>query len=379
MRAIIYADRVKFTTDYPEPQITRDDDVKLKIHYCGVCGTDLKELTDGPIFFPKKAEAVNPISRLHARVMGHEILAEVVEVGPAVYSVDVGDHVVVEVTGTCGDKSRYDPDITIDGYDLPVNACVGCRQGCYNACAHLGLTGLGFSDGGLSEYMVTAASKLIKYDETKIPHDVAALVQPLAVSWHAVELSKYVLGTLVLILGGGPIGLATIFALKGHGVGSIVVSEPASLRRKFAKRLGAEVYNPLGVSVVKNIEDLMALSPGKTGYHFIYDCSGLPETFETSIACLRVRGVATNVAIWADKLVPFYPMSVTTNEKLVTGSMCFTKDDFQGVVDAIERGDIDIHELKQLITRMSPLEDCQKSFENMLYNRRHNIKTLFHP
>ncbi|CAN3372329.1 hypothetical protein DIURU_004546 [Diutina rugosa] len=379
MRAIVYADTVQFTDDYPEPQITRDDDVKLKILYCGVCGTDLKELTDGPIFFPKDNDAVNPISHLHARVMGHEISAQVVEVGAAVTTVRPGDYVVVEVTGTCGDKPRFDHDITIDGYNLPVDACVGCRQGCYNACTQLGLTGLGFSDGGLSEYMVTAERKLIKYDESKIPADVAALVQPLAVSWHAVEVSKYVAGTSVLILGGGPIGLATIFALKGHGVGSIVVSEPASRRRQFAQKLGAEVYNPLGSNVEQNIKDLMALSPGKNGYHYVYDCSGLPETFETSIACLRVRGVATNVAIWADKSVPFFPMSITHNERMVTGSMCFTKDDFQGVVDAIEQGRIDVEELKHLITQKSRLEDCQKTFESMLYNRRHNIKTLFHP
>ncbi|EGW32915.1 polyol dehydrogenase, partial [Spathaspora passalidarum NRRL Y-27907] len=354
MKAIVYHDRgdVRYDPAFPEPNITRGDDVKIKVHYCGICGSDLKEYTDGPIFFSKKGTN-NEISNLpYPQCMGHEISGEIIEVGKDVTNVVPGDKVVVEVTGTCFDRYRF-PDSP--GFDKP--KCPSCHVGHYNACDYLGLTGLGFTDGGCSEYLVTAASKVIKFDENIIPMDVAALVQPIAVSWHAVRVSRFVEGQSALILGGGPIGLTTIFALKGHKVGHIVLSEPALARRQLAEKLGVEVFDPTGKSVEQCVTELRAMSPNGHGFNYSYDCSGVPATFETGLKTLNIRGTATNVAVWAHKSVSYFPMETTFSEKVVTGSICFVKEDFEDSIAAIQSGLISVDELKLLITSVIKLED----------------------
>ncbi|KAI5970099.1 BDH2 [Candida margitis] len=377
MKAIVYHGKedLKFHADYPQPEINHPDEVKVKIAYCGICGSDLKEITSGPFFFNQPG-STNPISnKKYPMVMGHEMSGEIVAIGANVDNVAVGDKVVVEVTGTCKDKHRFN-----DSPSRNKPLCGACFDGYYNACDSLALTGLGFSDGGCAEYVVTSGDKVVKYDASKIPSDVAALVQPLAVSWHAVRVSKFQEGQSALILGGGPIGLTTIFALKGHKVGSIVVSEPALARRLLAEKLNVQVYDPTGKPVEQCIEELRDMSPGGRGFHHSFDCSGVPATFETSIKCLRIRGTATNVAVWAHKQIPYSPMHTTMSEKIVTGSICFVKDDFVEVVRSIEAGNISVDELKLMITDKIPLEEgIEKGFNELLYNKGNHIKILFTP
>lgn len=296
MQAIVYHGKedLRFHSDYPIPEVKHEDEVKVKIAYCGICGSDLKEFTSGPFFFNKPGETNQISNNEFPMVMGHEMSGEVVEVGSNVKEFQAGDKVVVEVTGTCKDKYRFGDS---PSKDKP--HCGACYDGYYNACDYLALTGLGFADGGCAEYVVTNKDKLVKFDEKKIPMDVAALVQPLAVSWHAVKGSRFQEGQYALILGGGPIGLTTIFALKGHKAAKIVVSEPALARRLLAEKLEVEVFDPTGKSVEECVRTLKAMSPDGHGFHHTYDCSGISATFETSIKCLRIRGTATNVAVWA--------------------------------------------------------------------------------
>lgn len=375
MKAISFYDKgdIRYSEDFPEPQIKHPEDVKLKILFTGVCGSDLKEYTDGPIFFRPKGHIISGCKA--PCVMGHEISAEVIETGSKVSNFKKGDKVVVEVTGTCHDLDRF-PESSLSNSEQ----CVACAAGCYNACEHLGLTGLGFSNGGLAEYMVTTQKKLIKFDESKIPVDVAALVQPIAVSWHAVRVSKYKKGQSALILGGGPIGLTTIFALKGHGCTDIVVSEPAAIRRELAEKLGVKTYDPTGKTSAECITDLKALSPHGHGFHRSYDCSGFPITFETALKTLTFHGVSTNVAMWGNKKVDYEPMHVTFAEKYITGSICFLKIDFEETVAAFEAGLIPVDEVKSLISSKIDLKDgIEHGFMELLNNKANHIKILFHP
>lgn len=372
MKALVYYDKgdLRYEEDYPEPQIIQPHDVKVKIHYCGICGTDLKEYTDGPIFFPKKGE-VHLISQIFGGVIGHEISGEIVDIGKEVKDVKIGDTVVVEVTGTCKDRIRF-PNSPKKPH------CPSCKDGQYNACDYLGLTGCGFTDGGCAEYMVTSSSKVIPFKG--IPMDVAALIQPIAVSWHAVKVSNFQPGESALILGGGPIGLTTIFALKGNKVGHIVVSEPALARRKLAEKLGVTTYDPTGKSVDECVEDLKKLSPDGLGFKYSYDCSGVPATFEIGLKALKIRGCSTNVAIWAHKAIDYFPMDVTFNEKILTGSICFVKEDFVESVRAIEDGLIPIDELKLLISSKIHLENAiEDGFVELVNHKDKHIKILFSP
>lgn len=376
MRAVVFygPHDIRFDASFPEPQVELPLDVKLKIHYCGICGSDLHEYTDGPTFFAPAGENNTISNKPYPHIMGHEMSAEIVEIGSEVDDFKVGDSVVVEVTGTCMDRNRFEGPNS----DLP--KCEACTDGHYNACTYLGLTGLGFTDGGFAEYVVTSASKLVRFDHTKLDYDVAALIQPLAVSWHAVRLSNFEEGQTALVLGGGPIGLTTIFALKGHGASKIVVSEPSAGRRNLAASLGVDTFDPTGKLVEECVKALREMTSDGFGFHRSFDCSGVPATFDTSLQALRIRGVATNVAVWAHRPIDYYPMMTTWSEKSVKGSICFVKQDFEEVAGAIEEGRINQKELATLISAKIPLERAVKDgFDELVRNKEKHIKLLFTP
>ena len=252
----------------------------------------------------------------------------------------------------------------------------------YNTCAHLGLIGNGVQSGGFAERVVINESHCYKVPKG-LPLDVAALIQPIAVSWHAVGVAKYSRsqGGSVLILGGGPIGLATILALNGHGCTDIVVSEPAKIRRELAERMGAQVFDPTPHSYDESVQLLRRMAPGGEGFDYCFDCSGTPATLRTSIDCLTFRGTAVNVAMWAlDKPIDFFPMDITRQEKTYTGSMCYTYHDFEEVIDAFERGMIDPQRARHMITTKVPLERAfEDALMRLITRKEETIKVLVTP
>lgn len=378
MRALAYFGKgdIHFTNDLKEPQMITPDELIIDIAYCGICGTDLHELTDGPIFFPQNGHKHEISNNDLPQAMGHEMAGVVRQVGSGVKNFKIGDHVTVEPTGTCRDRYRWP-----DAPNANKPKCAACKKGMYNTCAHLGLIGNGVQSGGLAERVVINESHCYKVPKY-IPLEVVALIQPIAVSWHAVRVSKYRQGDgSVLILGGGPIGLGTILALNGHGCTDIVVSEPAKIRRDLAEKMGARVFDPTLHSAEENVKLLREMAPSGEGFEYCFDCSGLPVTLRTSIECLTFRGTAVNVAMWAlKKPVDFFPMDITKQEKSYTGSMCYTFHDFEEVIDAFEKGLIDPEKAKHMITVKVPLERALEDAMLRLINRKEEtIKVLVTP
>ena len=175
--------------DVPEPQIDDDYDVKIKLHWCGICGSDLHEYLGGPIFIP--VGEPNPITHEVAPViLGHEFSGEVVEVAPGVTNVKPGDRVVVE---------PLDVDET----------CPACKEGLYNLCVHLGFHGLAGKGGGFAEY-TTFRHKFVHKIPDGLSFERAALVEPIAVGYHSLESGGFKPGMTAVVAGAGTIGLATI-------------------------------------------------------------------------------------------------------------------------------------------------------------------------
>lgn len=376
MRALAYFGKgdIRFTNELQEPEIGAADELIIDISWCGICGTDLHEYIDGPIFFPEDGE-VNEISGLGLpQAMGHEISGIVSKIGPGVKKLQVGDHVVVEPIGSCRDRRRwpYSPNS-----NQPM--CAACEKGLYNICAHLGLCGAGVQNGGCAERIVMNESHCFKISKD-IPLDVGALIQPIAVSWHALTVCRFQKGSSVLIIGSGPIGLGTILALNGFGCSEIVVSEPAKIRRELAKKMGAVVYNPTNCSPEESISYLRSIAPGSEGFDYTFDCSGTPATLKASVECLTYRGCAVNIAMWGNEPVNFLPMDVTKQEKTYTGSMCYTKDDFLAVIDAFGKGMIDAGKASHMITRKIPLENSfEDGIKRLLTDKEGTIKVLITP
>lgn len=377
MRALAYFGKgdIHFTKNLKEPTIQADDELIIDIHWCGICGTDLTEYTDGPIFFPKDNHCHQISGEPLPQAMGHEMSGIITKIGPGVTKFKIGDHVVVEPTGTCKDRYRWKNSPSLND-----EMCNACKKGYYNICSKLGLCGAGVQSGGFAERVVINEEHCHKVPKD-LPLDIAALIQPIAVCWHALRICNFKKGSSALVIGGGPIGLGIILALHGHGCTDIVVSEPAKIRRDFAKKLGARVFDPLSKSShEENIKYLRDIAPGNDGFNYTFDCSGSQHTIDASIECLTFNGTAVNVAMWKNDPVKFFPMKITSQEKRYMGSMCYTSEDFEAVIKAFETRAIDWNLAEKLITGKVPIErGVEDAILKLLNDKENTVKILLTP
>ena len=379
MRGLQYygANDIRYNTEIPVPQVTGPDDVIVKVAFCGICGTDLHEYEE-PIFFSSAAspDGDKISGKKLPLVLGHEFSGVVHEVGSNVTHVKEGDHVVVETTGHCEERQNYFKSPENKRSHLPT--CQSCELGYTNTCADLNFLGLGVDNGALAEFTKYSKNHVLKVDK-KIPLDVAALIEPLSVVWHAVELANFKAGQDALVLGAGPIGLATCLVLQAKGASKVVVSEPASIRREQAIKLGAVGFNPAEFGS-RSTEELRKLGSRGEGFAASFDCSGIPVTYETSIHAIRAHGVACNVAIWPHKSVAHYVMDLTLEEKTSVGSLGYTTKDFAGVIKAMEAGKLEVAKVKELITGKFSLKDgVEKGFKELIEHKDKHIKILVTP
>ena len=187
--------------------------------------------------------------------------------------------------------------------------------------------------------------------------EVGALVEPLAVGWHAVEMSPFKAGDSVIILGGGPIGLAVVQALKGKGCENIIVSEVSQRRRQFATDFGAHhTIDPVKVDVV---EEVAKLTGGK-GADVGFDAAGVQVGLDGAMQAIRAHGTLVNIAVW-EKRATLQMNDLVFRERVYMGVgkfygiyekwgcgkltmcplfllACYALGDFEAVLQAISEG-----------------------------------------
>ncbi|HEY3730805.1 MAG TPA: alcohol dehydrogenase catalytic domain-containing protein [Steroidobacteraceae bacterium] len=323
----------------PEPG---PGDVKLRVHYNGICGSDLHELYDGPITTrttPHELTGVqNPV------ILGHELCGEVVALGPDVADLSHGDLVSVEPFETCG-------------------CCLYCGSGQYNHCPKLALHGYN-RPGGLAEYTVIKRSMA-----HRLPPGVSALqgalIEPLAIAWHTVERCQVQSGQTVAIHGAGPIGVGVYLTLRRRGIDTIIV-DPSPQRRAVLAALGARaLLDPADGEVVSAIRDLT----GGHGAHASVDAAGVPASFEAMLHGTRVNGTAVVVAIHHQPVV-IPPFDLLMPEVRLTG-VALSVNAFPSVLDATARGDYPLEGWVETI----PFEGLiERGFERL--RRQQGIKIL---
>lgn len=333
----------------PEPSAEKDQ-VKIKVSYCGICGSDLHEYLAGPIFIP--VEEAHPISRDKAPiVMGHEFAGEVVAVGENVTGIEVGDRVCVEPIYSCG-------------------KCASCQKGHYNVCEQLGFIGLSGGLGGFSEYSVVP-SKMVHKIPDNMTWEQAALVEPTAVAVHAVRQSDMKIGDSIAVIGTGPIGLLVIQAAKAAGASKIMAVEVSPERRDIAKQAGAHiVIDPLEVNPVQAIKDYT----NGLGVDVAFEVAGIEATINTAIESTKYEGNVVNISIWEK------PASIPVNKFILTErkmtSIIAYRNIFPQVIQLIANGQI---QAAELITKKISLEQIvAEGFEALIKNKN-QIKILVDP
>ncbi|RPD60647.1 alcohol dehydrogenase GroES domain protein [Lentinus tigrinus ALCF2SS1-7] len=340
--------------DIPEPQV-KAGQVKIKV----LCGSDLHAYFSILPVTPTTLEPHVVTGETLPIGMGHEFSGTITETGPGVDTsrFHVGQKVVVEPLLSCRKST-----------------CPSCVEGSRNTCRYTTFVGLGGGGGGLSEF-TCVDQDLVHPLPAGIPLDVGALMEPLAVAWHAVKRSNIKRGDHVLVLGAGPIGLLVLRVARVFGAASIAVCEPASRRRDLAETHGADiVYDPTAPNA--DVPAAIRKATGDRGADVVFDCAGTQRTLDTAFQTVRPRGNIVNVAVW-EKRPTLDIDAVTYKEVNFTGVIAYDRDHPE-MLRAVAEGKF--KGLENLITRRIGLEDfVDKGIHALIHEKDQHVKILVHP
>ena len=347
--AVFYGPKDIRLEDVDEPDV-REGTVKVKVDWCGICGTDLHEYLAGPIFIPP-AGSPHPITgETLPLTLGHEFAGEVVEVGDTPNGVQVGDRVAIEPVFRCGE-------------------CAACLRGATNLCEKLGFYGLMGGGGGMSEYAVVPNYMIHKLPEG-LTSEQGALVEPIAVGLRAVRRAGITEGQSALVFGGGPIGAVTVQCLKAIGAGQIIVAEVSEARKRKALEIGADVViDPTEEDVVARVKEL---TDGEGAEHS-FDAAGIQATLQAALHATRKGGTVTIISIWEGP-VQINPNDLVLAELKVLGTICYTPEDFADTIRMLQDGSIST---EGIITERIALSDVvEGGFNELVDHKDRHVKIL---
>ncbi|SNS18157.1 (R,R)-butanediol dehydrogenase / meso-butanediol dehydrogenase / diacetyl reductase [Anaerovirgula multivorans] len=348
--AVWYGKKDVRIMDVPEPPTPDKGKVKIKVQWCGICGSDLHEYLAGPIFIPT-AEPHPLTGDVAPIILGHEFSGEIVEVGPEVKGFKVGDRVAPDACHVC-------------------HECNPCKIGKYNVCEKLAFTGL-MTNGAFAEYVVVPDYTLYKIPDN-MTYETAALLEPLSVGIHAVRQAPIVQGESVVIFGAGTIGLVTLQAVRAAGASKVYVVEVAKVRRAYAKQMGAtEVFDPNKVDIKEKIKEVTK----GVGADVVFECIGSEKVTPIAIEVARTGGKIVTVGVY-EKETSLNFNNIVFKDKHIIGSLGYAKD-FAIAIDLINDGRINV---EPLITGKIKIDDLiKRGFDELINRKEENIKILVTP
>ena len=263
----------------------------MRVTGCGVCGSDLHVASN---------------MGAPGTVLGHEIAGVVEELGRDVDAVAVGDLVAVRPFSACGE-------------------CRWCAAGRQDHCSAFELIGMQ-RNGGFAERTIASASELFALPASVRPED-HALVEPFAVARRALRRAGLVAGESVIVLGGGPIGLAVTHWARALGAGHIVLSDPLAPRRELAISLGAD--DAVGPDEIAEIAG--------DGAPLVVECSGKPRVIDQAmqLAAIDGRVAVVGICLAQDTIFPWWGLH---KELDVRFSIYYGREDFTDTIDSFASG-----------------------------------------
>ncbi|EJX16670.1 hypothetical protein SOJ_27260 [Staphylococcus sp. OJ82] len=320
----------------------QDNEVKVKVSWAGICGTDLHEYLEGPIFI--STDKPDPLLGQKAPVtLGHEFAGVVDDIGSKVTKFNKGDRVVINPT-----VSNHEKEENIDLYD------------------GYSFIGLG-SDGGFAE--LTNAPEENVY---KLPDNVSdkegALVEPMAVAVQAIKEGEVLFGDTVAIFGAGPIGLLTVIAAKAAGASKIFVFDLSEERLNKAKAIGATHTINSGESDPSDVINKHT----DNGVDVAFEVAGVAPTLKSAIDVTKARGTVVIVSIFGHP-IEWNPMQLTNTGVKLTSTIAYTPTTFQQTIDLINEGNLKV---KDVVTDEIELDDIVESGFKQLVNDKSQAKIL---
>ena len=306
-----------------EPAAPGPGTALVQTHRMGICGTDYSGYLGKMPFFR------------YPRVPGHELGVTVLEVGAGVTEVEPGDRCSVEPYMNCG-------------------ACYACRSGSPNCCDSLEVIGV-MIDGGLCDRFLIRTEKL--HVSRKLSFEQLALVETLGIGCHATDRGAPSRGSQVLIIGAGPIGLATLEFTRLTGA-EITVMDRVASRLEFCRRQYGIRNTIVFEDSQSAIEQARSITAGDM-YSVVTDATGSPASMSGALAFVAHTGTLVYVGITTENVVFPHP-ALHRPEMTIKGSRNALPRDFGRIIGLIEDGTIDT---RPWITHRTPFEQVVADFE----------------
>ena len=325
--------------DIDIPQI-RPDEVLVKLEYVGICGSDLHYYESGRI----GDYIVKP-----PFILGHEAGGIVVELGSDVQNLQLGDKVALEPGKTCGH-------------------CEFCTSGRYNLCPDVIFFATPPVDGVFQEYVAHPENLCFK-----LPDNVStmegALIEPMAVGFHAAQQGGAKPGQTAVVTGSGAIGLVSMMALKSIGVTKVYVIDVMQNRLDKALELGAD--GVINAAEVDAVQEIMKLTDGK-GCDLVIETAGTEIT--TTQAIHMVRKGSTIVLVGYGKTgMMNLPMSLALDKELTFKTIFRYRNIYPMAIEAAAQGKVN---LKGIVTRIFDFDDMQHAMDFSVNNKAESVKSV---
>lgn len=337
----------------PEPTIEQPTDAVVRVEWAGLCGSDLH-------VWHGRERGIDP-----GTVMGHELVGTVVEVGPEIRSIEVGDRVVSPFTTSCG-------------------TCAPCADGLTARCLHGAL--YGWVEGGRGLQGAQA-------EYVRVPLAEGTLVKiPDGVSWEVAVLAADVLPTGAfgaalagvedarspaepsadfVVIGCGAVGLSAILAARRRpDVGRIWAVDRVADRLELAERLGA---SPLQAG--DKVPETLRQATNGLGVSHVLDAVGRPAAARLAYEILRPGGTLGIVGVHTEPHLPISPVELYDKNVTLRTGRCSARHRLPDTLDLLDRGLLDP---APILTHRYPLADGPTVYESFAARREGIVKAVFH-
>lgn len=313
----------------PDPPEPGPGEVTVRVRAVGLCGSDMHYYKEG---------SCAGFAAVYPSVLGHEPSGEVIAVGPGVDGLAAGSRVAVEPAITCG-------------------CCEFCRGGRHNLCENVVFLG-GLQAPGLLRELATIPAR----NATRIPdtmsYSAAAVVEPLAVIVHALELAPIEAGETVAVMGAGPIGLLAAAVLRIAGAGRVIVADRIAYRLALAREMGADVA--VDITRERPAEAILDLTGGR-GAHLIVDAAGKPDSINPALAAVRPGGRILLIGIPSEATTSLDLHTAMNREAALLTLKRSNRND-HAALDLLASGQIDA---SKLVTHRFPLGQADRAFQTV--------------
>ncbi|HDR4437167.1 butanediol dehydrogenase [Bacillus thuringiensis serovar brasilensis] len=327
MKAAVWYGERDIRIEERETKELQPNDVKVKVAWAGICGSDLHAYLH-PDSVPMNKNMV----------IGHEFSGEIAEVGSQVTKFKEGDRVCIYPM-MLKDPSNAETErfITLDAVGAQI-------------------------DGGFAEYAILPQKTIFKIPDT-LPLEVAAMVEPAAVSFQSIKDSNVEEGDTVVVYGAGPIGLFAVLGAKAAGASNIIVVDLFDSRLGKATEVGAT--HTFNAKEVNPVEEIRKLFPD--GADVTIEAAGVDSTFNQAIQSTKVRGTMMVISFHTQDIQFNAPASLLFSGVKLMGSVGYSNETYNEVIQLLANGRLPA---QSIITSKVDIDNiAEEGFEALIHDK----------